>query len=72
MTDRDTRYVQAEEYAKASAAAADDARTLLAELAEDGYRHQDLDAAYCALNVAIRHLQIHRRRGLRPVPDLPA
>lgn len=72
MSDPDTRFTQAEDEARAALAAADDARTLLTDLHEDGYRFEELDAARCALNVAIGHLRVHRRRHLSPVPDQPA
>lgn len=68
--DPDTRFPQADAEARASLAAADDARTLLADLNEDGYRFPELDAARCALSAAIEHLKVHRRRLLTLVPGL--
>lgn len=45
----------------------DDARTLLADMAEEGFGGDQLEAARCSLNVSLRHLQILRQCTASPM-----
>jgi hypothetical protein len=50
------------------AALVDEARTMLADMSEERDLPTHLQAARFALNVAVSHLEIHRRMSIVPEP----